>query len=86
MPQYRNAALEESAKLDSEASDLFEQGTKAREKSDDYVRMTVVLATVLLLMAINRRFRIEFVRFGLSAVALCLLCYALWRILALPRI
>lgn len=30
MPQYRNDALEESTKLDNEASELFEQGTNAR--------------------------------------------------------
>jgi len=48
--------------------------------------MTVVLATVLLSTAINRRFRIVPVRFGVSVVAIGLLCYALWRIFALPRI
>ena len=86
MPQYQNAALDEAAKLDQEASDLFEQGTKGRQRSDDYVRMTVVLATVLLLMSINRRFRIVAIRFGLTMVAIGLLGYALWHILALPRV
>ena len=57
MPEYHNAKSEESAKLGNEASEFFEQGTKARGTSDGYVRVTVLLATVLLLTAISQRFR-----------------------------
>lgn len=86
MPEYRNADLEESAKVNEEASALFDRGTRSRERSDDYVRVTVYLATVLLMTAISQRFRIHKVRVGLASVAIVLLCLALWRIVALPRI
>jgi hypothetical protein len=86
MAEYHNAKLEESVKRGSEASEFFEQGTKARETSDGYVRVTVLLATVLLLTAISQRFRTESVRIGLAILAALLVCIPLWRIIMLPRI
>ena len=86
MPEYRNAKSEEAAKLGNEASELFEQGAKARETSDKYVRVTVLLATVLLLTAISQRFRTQQVRIALAILAALLVCIPLWRILMLPRI
>jgi len=86
MPEYHNADLEKSLKLGVEASEFFEQGTKAREVSDGYVRVTVLLATVLLLTAISQRFRTESVRIGLAVLAALLVCIPLWRLIMLPRI
>jgi len=86
MPEYRNADMESSVKLNQDASALFEEGSKARGTSDDYVRATVLLATVLLLVAISQRFRTHMVRVALAVLALVLLCLPLWRILTLPRI
>ncbi len=86
MPEYHNTELLKSAQLTSEAGELFEQGTKARSTSDNYVRVTVLLATVLLLTAIAQRFRTHQVRVGLAVVALALLCLPLWRIIHLPRL
>jgi hypothetical protein len=86
MPEYHNADMENAVKLSKEASDLFAEGTRARETSDDYVHATVLLATVLLLVAISQRFRTHMVRVGLAGMALMLLCIPLWHILGLPRI
>ncbi len=86
LPAYHNAHLEQSAKLTDEASEVSEQGTKARETSDQYVRVTVLLATVLLLTAIAQRFKTREVRVGLAVVAMLLLCLPLWRIIHLPRL
>jgi len=86
MAEYHNARLAESAKLEDEASELFEQGTKARGTSDNYVRVTVLLATVLLLTAISQRFKTHQVRVGLAVVAMLLLCLPIWRITHLPRL
>jgi hypothetical protein len=49
------------------------------------VRVTVTLATVLLLMAISQRFKIHGVRVALAVVAILLLCSPIYRILMLPR-
>jgi hypothetical protein len=86
MPEYHNAHAEESAKLSEKATNAFEQGARARSRSDDYVRVTVLLATVLLLVAISQRFKTHQVRVGLAVVALLLLCIPIWRIITLPRL
>ena len=85
MGQYRNAKLDEAEKLGEQSAETFERGNHARDTSDKYVRVTVVLATVLLLMAISQRFKTHFVRVGLAVVAALLLCGPIYRILALPR-
>ncbi len=86
MPEYHNAKSDEAAKLGNEASGFFEKGTQARETSDKYVRVTVLLATVLLLTAISQRFRTPQVRIALAVLAALLVCIPLWRIIMLPRI
>jgi len=85
MPEYRSAKTEEAAKLSDQATETFERGNHARERSDDYVRVTVMLATVLLLTAISQRFKTHAVRVGLAVLAALLLCFPLYRILTLPR-
>jgi hypothetical protein len=85
MPEYHNVTAEQAAELNKEASELFEQGTAARERADQYVRLTVVLATVLLLTAISQRFHSHRIRVGLVVLAFLLLLIPLGRILMLPR-
>lgn len=86
MPEYRDVAMEQPEKLNQKAAALFEEGTEARERADQYVRVTVVLATVLLLTAVGQRFRTVRIRAGLIILAFLLLIGPLWRILMLPRI
>jgi hypothetical protein len=85
MPEYRSARSEEAAKLAEQATETFEHGDQARDNSDKYVRVTVTLATVLLLMAISQRFKVHGVRVALAVVAVLLLCGPIYRILTLPR-
>lgn len=85
MAEYRNAKAEEAAKLNDQATEVFEQGTRDQEVSDKYVRATVTLATVLLLMAISQRFKTHGVRFGLMLISALLLCLPVYDILVLPR-
>jgi len=85
MTEYRNSKTEEAAKLNDQATEVFEQGTRARQHSDEYVRVTVTLATVLLLIAISQRFRTRRVRVGLLVIAVLLLCSPVYHVLTLPR-
>jgi hypothetical protein len=85
MSEYRSSKTEEAAKLNAQASEVFEQGTRARQHSDEYVRATVTLATVLLLIAISQRFKTRGVRVGLLVIATFLLCVPVYQILTLPR-
>lgn len=86
MPQYHSAPTEEAQKLDQEAAGMFEEGTDARERADQYVRVTVTLATVLLLAALSQRFRTTSIRTSLIILAFIVLLGPLWRILTLPRL
>jgi hypothetical protein len=85
MGEYRSSKTEEAAKLNDRATGVFEQGTRDRQHSDEYVRVTVTLATVLLLIAVSQRFKTRRVRFGLLVTAMLLLCFPLYRVLTLPR-
>ncbi len=85
MPEYRDLGGEEAKRKNQDASELFEQGTRAREHGDEYVRVTVFLATVLLLIAIGQRFRSHRIRVALVTIALLMLSVPIWRLLGLPR-
>src|ERR1700678_1986888 len=85
MPEYKDSSAAEFTRRDHEATALFEEGTIAREHGDEYVRVTVALATVLLLTAISQRFRTHRIRLGLIVLGALLLCVPLWHILTLPR-
>jgi hypothetical protein len=86
MAEYRSSKTDEAAKLNDQATEVFEQGTRSRQRSDEYVRATVTLATVLLLIAISQRFTARSVRYGLLVIAVVLLCIPVYRILTLPRL
>ena len=62
MPEYHNAKHEQFLALNKQAADVADQGTKSGETGDQYVRITVLLATVLLITAIGQRFRFKSVR------------------------
>jgi hypothetical protein len=86
MPEYHNAKHEQFLGLNKQASEVAEQGTKSGETGDQYVRITVLLATVLLITAIGQRFHFKTVRVVFMILAFLLLCLPLWQLLTLPRI
>ena len=85
MVEYRSSKTEEAVRLNNQATEVFEQGTHGREIADQYVRATVTLATVLLLIAISQRFRTRGVRVALLLIAALLLCFPVYHILTLPK-
>jgi hypothetical protein len=86
MPDYHNAKHEEFLSLSKDATDTVEQGTKSGETGDQYVRITVLLATVLLITAIGQRFRFKVARVAFMILAWLLLFLPCWQLLMLPRI
>ena len=86
MPQYRNPLLEASDRLNTQASNTFEEGTLARVTADKYVRDTVLFASVLFLVAVVQRFEIRGVRAATNAIATALLILAVASIVVLPRL
>ena len=86
MPEYHNAQTELAATLNGQADTAFEAGTAARETADRYVRQTVLLATVLFLIAVAQRFTIRGARIAAMLVAAGLMVVALVGVASLPRI
>jgi hypothetical protein len=86
MPEYVNPQLERGAQMNELANRRFVEGTAARSHADDYIRTTVMLATVLFLIALSQRFRVRRVRYGVLAVAGGLMIFGLVTILTYPRL
>ena len=77
MPQFKNASAAQAAKLDTEASAAFDAGNHERDVGDEYVRVTVLLAVVLFLIAVSQRFDIRNVRLGILGIAVLVLGYSI---------
>jgi hypothetical protein len=85
MPEYTNANASESIRLADVAKGYFHAGVQTRETGDHYVKVTVLLATVLLLTALGQRFEMLGPRIGMLAVAFVLLIISTFWIVTFPR-
>jgi len=85
MPEYVNANSANSAKLAAQATEYFNRGVETRENADSYIKITVLLATVLLLTALSQRFKSFGPRVAVVAVAFILLVVSLYSIATFPR-
>jgi hypothetical protein len=86
MPGHKNPELEKAEELNTEAARLFTEGTEAGETAVKYVRLTVLFALVLFLIAAGQRFRQRPVRISANALAVGLLAYTLVYLIILPRL
>jgi hypothetical protein len=86
MPQYKSANSEEAVKLAQDADAYFQKAVSSRETGDQYVRVTVFLATVLLLTALGQRFEINGPRVTVLVVACILLIISTLWLLTFPRV
>jgi hypothetical protein len=84
MPQYRAPGAAESRALDAKADSLTAEGEHDGETGDDYVRTTVILASVLFLVGISTHFAVRSVRLGLLALGSVLLILAAIAVIRLP--
>jgi hypothetical protein len=86
MPEYVNPQIERGTAMNEQAAHTFDEGTAARGVADDYIRTTVVLATVLFLLALSQRFQAREVRIGVLVVAGGLMVYGTVAIISFPRL
>jgi hypothetical protein len=86
MPEYHNTKLILADQLNRQASQAFDQGTQARENSEQYVRGTVLLATILFLIALAQRFKIYIARVGLLLLATAMIVYVLTNVAHYPKL
>ena len=84
MPQYKPTGEAEAGTLDAKADALTAEGEHNGETGDDYVRTTVILASVLFLVGISSHFAVRSVRVGVLALALVLLVVATIAVIQLP--
>ena len=73
MPQYKLPAQSQASALDTESAAKFADGNQAGLISDNYVRITVLLAVVLFLVGIGSSFKLKGVRYALIAFGSVLL-------------
>jgi len=76
MPQYVVPQDALANAYDKEATQEFARGERAAGTSDQYVRDTVFLATVLFLVGISGHFTIRQARYSLVSIAILLLAFS----------
>ncbi len=84
MPQYISTAEARSRVLDRSADNYYAEGQDAAETGDEYVRVTVILASVLFLVGLSTQFPLLSLRFAMIGVGAGLLIFAGVLILTLP--
>ena len=85
MPEYVNSLKSKGAEFKTRAAEELEEGKHSREKAEDYVRITVLLATVLFLIAISQRFHVRIAKLGLLGLAVVATGVILWLLITFPR-
>jgi hypothetical protein len=86
MPQYKPSGAARSKLLDAQADAHYAKGEHAAITSDKYVRVTVILASVLFIVGISSHFPTRGVRISLVLVGTALLLFGAIEILHLPRL
>jgi hypothetical protein len=85
IPQYRDPLTAQANALSAQSTEAYNHGVESRDTADNYVRLTVILAAVLFLIAIGQRFRIRGVRLGVLGIAGGLIVYAMVLLATYPR-
>lgn len=84
MPQYKLPQQTQANTLDNESAAAFQTGNQAGLTSDNFVRITVLLAVVLFLVGIGSSFKLKGVRYALVAFGSGLLIVSIVLILQQP--
>jgi hypothetical protein len=85
MPEYHPTGAAASKVLDARADAFYSEGEHAAVTGDKYIRVTVILASILFLVGISSQFALTGIRIGLIGVGAVLLLFAAVEILQLPR-
>lgn len=85
MPQYKDPMAALANAQGAKATAAFGNGAEFRDRAEHYVRLTIVLAAVLFLIALGQRFQIRGVRYGVNVVAGLLLVYCVFLIITYPH-
>jgi hypothetical protein len=86
LPEYKNANLEDSQRLQEEAEAKFEEGKEANKNGDDYILATVLFASVLFFAGITTKFKSPRVRVFSLVVAVAAFAGGMVWMGSLPRL
>jgi hypothetical protein len=84
LAQYRIPEEAQGRRLAARAQATYRAAGRAGNDSDGYVRLTVILASVLFLIGISGHFPVRAARYGLIGVGSALILYSLVTMLRLP--
>ena len=84
MKEYEQPDMARSAALEKRAAALYQDGAQAGATADEYVRTTVLLASVLFLVGISGHFRFAGARYGLITIGSVILVVSIAIILTSP--
>jgi len=84
--QYRDPLMAQAAAFDARADEAYATAVEDRDTSDRFVRLTVILAAVLFLVAIGQRFRVRRARLAVLGVAAVFLVYSIVLLATYPWI
>lgn len=85
MPSFHDPVAAQAAAIAKEGKEHFRRAVESRETGDQYVKVTVLLATVLLLTALSQRFKPLGPRIIVVSIAFVLLFGATVLLVRLPR-
>lgn len=85
MPDYVQPGLAQSNLLDKQADEHYALGETAAGNSDNYVRTTIFLASVLFLVGISTHFRVRGARIALVAVGGTIMALAIVLLATAPK-
>ncbi len=85
MPEYVRPDQARGAALDAKADRLFDVGAVAGDNSDNYIRITVYLASVLFLVGLGSRFKVRAARVGMISVGGAILAFSVILLILAPK-
>jgi len=85
MAEYVNANSIEAERLERQADANFEEGVRTQEIGDEYVEVTVLLATALLLAGLSKHFRHTAPRTCVLGIASLMLFVSTYFLFIFPR-
>jgi hypothetical protein len=84
MPQYQSAAQKQADALEAQAEAGLDRGELAKHHSNEFIQVTVVLASAMFFGGIVQVFKIRRVRFALVGVSVLTCLWALVKVITLP--
>ena len=85
MPEYQVAATQKAAQLNQQAEDSAAAARAANQRSDNYVLMTIMFATVLFFAGISSKMDTARARLLLLGVGTTLLLVSIGVVLSFPK-